>query len=58
MTDTRGSLAKELAEERMANDIAFAQEGGCKYDDIKIEQYMEEALQFVNRCILVGMETY
>lgn len=58
MTDTRESLAKELAEERMANDIAFAQEGGCKYDDVKLEDYIPEALQFVNRCILVGMETY
>lgn len=53
MTDTRESLAKELAEERMANDIAMAQEGGVKYDDIKIEDYMEEALNFVDRCILL-----
>lgn len=58
MTDTRESLAKELAEERMSNDIEMAQEGGCPYADIKLEQYMEEAMLFVNRCILVGMGTY
>lgn len=58
MTDTRESLAKELAEERMSNDIAMAQEGGCKYDDIKFEDYLEEAALFINRCILVGMGTY
>lgn len=57
MTDTRESLAKELAEERFAADVESCQQGGCKID-FTVDDYYAEALQFVNRCILVGMETY
>lgn len=52
--DSRESLAKELAEERMANDIAYAQEGGVEYKSIKLADYMEEAYSFVDRCIALG----
>ncbi|MGH6877000.1 MAG: hypothetical protein ACREHV_06420 [Rhizomicrobium sp.] len=48
--DTVASLAEELATERLSNDIAFCQEGGVKYDDLTLDMFLPEAMEFVLRC--------
>lgn len=54
--DTRESLAKELAEERMADEVQSCQEGGVPYKDIKLEDFLQEAFEFVDRCIATNRE--
>lgn len=54
--DTRESLARELAEERMSDTIESCQQGGVSYKDIKLEDFMEDALQFVDRCMKIVVD--
>lgn len=54
--DTRESLALELAEERMAETIESCMQGGVKYDDVKIEDFMNEAFEFVDRCMKIALD--
>lgn len=57
MTDTRESLAKELAKERLEEAQENSMQGGCgmdHYRSLTLEGFMEEAYSFVDRCIAIG----
>lgn len=57
MTDTRESLAKELAIERLSVAQEDSMQGGCGmeyYKSLTIDMFMSEALEFVDRCIALG----
>lgn len=51
--DTRDSLATELAQEMLDVAIEMAHQGGVEQPS-GIEEFMEEAYKFVDRCIAVG----